>query len=391
MLNVWAGQGSGKTSLIEDVFWPLFGVPRMAKDDSIQTGKAKKTEFTMMKTLSVSNSIPIVLDEFKTSAFNTEQLNLLFGELRDAFDGKKDARGNRDQSMTEYYKLAPICIMGEHKITTGHGPEEEGALLERFLFSSPEKSVLSLKDSKYKAAMTAIVKATPNRLAFSIIKFMLNIEKDVEKNLKKASKIIDECLGDRVVPERIRKNLTVMALGIIHYQEYANSLGVKLPQINLKPTVVKMLNKQLLGSNGETVKDSFDSFLETLSTLVINGKIHYGDHYVVTDDGMLAIHFSSCHAIFSEYCKRAGFSSEALNVKALKRQIEANFERKGYVKCADQRTYFKPGRDRRRAVIIDPQAMREQLEVDGFGEDLVRPKAIASNDNKAQALNLVNF
>jgi len=83
VLMVWGTQGSGKSSLIRDIFWPLMGVSK--KTDPFS---CTETEFPMLRKLSSSSSIPIFLDEFKPSDMNEKRLEQVLRIVRRSYGGE---------------------------------------------------------------------------------------------------------------------------------------------------------------------------------------------------------------------------------------------------------------------------------------------------------------
>jgi len=160
----------------------------------------------------------------------------------------------------------------------------------------------------------------------------------------------------------VRDNIAVMILGLHCFEEYANSLGIDLPELEVDRAVAGLID-DLLESGGTSVKTGLDYFIEELSVMAVAGTIKHGRHYVYKD-GQLALHFPSCHAAFSEHCRRTGFEGEVPDRKALRRQLIEALRRGGYIKELDARVSFDG--DRRRAVMVDLDEAKQTLEVDDF-------------------------
>lgn len=108
-------------------------------------------------------------------------------------------------------------------------------------------------------------------------------------------------------------------------------------------------------------------FLEELSIMAVNGTIQHGRHYVYRD-GMLALHFPSCHAAYTEHCRRISYEGEVPDRKALKRQLDECHRRGGYVREVSTRVCFAGRRDRRRAVLVNLAEVKRTLLVEDFPE-----------------------
>ena len=184
-------------------------------------------------------------------------------------------------------------------------------------------------------------------------------------DLELATQVTNRLLAGREVPFRVRDNITVMVLGLHCFEEYATSLGITLPELQVDRAVEGLL-EDLLESGGTAVKTGLDYFIEELSVMAVAGTLKHGRHYVYKD-GLLALHFPSCHAAFAEHCKRTGFEGEVPDRKALRRQLIENVRRGGYIKELDARVSF--GSERRRAVNVDLDIAKQTLEVDDFPQD----------------------
>ena len=129
VLFIWGTQGSGKSSVATDVFWPLFGV----KD--AEPYSATETEFALLKILTASRSVPVFIDEYKPYDMPRHKLNTLHRYLRRLYRGEVEERGRADQTVNTYHLQVPLCVAGETRPT-------EAALLERILTANPEKVTL---------------------------------------------------------------------------------------------------------------------------------------------------------------------------------------------------------------------------------------------------------
>ncbi|MCG8423335.1 MAG: CHC2 zinc finger domain-containing protein [Proteobacteria bacterium] len=96
ILVVWGTQGSGKSSLIMEVFWPLLGVV------SAEPYSATETEFALLKLLSATNSVPVFIDEYKPFDMPKYRRNTLHRTMRRLYTGEVEERGRADQSVVTY-------------------------------------------------------------------------------------------------------------------------------------------------------------------------------------------------------------------------------------------------------------------------------------------------
>ncbi len=348
ILIVWGTQGSGKSTLVMEVFWPLFGVV------SAEPYSATETEFALLKLLSATNSVPVFIDEYKPFDMPRHRRNALHRYMRRLYTGEVEERGRADQTLVTYRLAAPLCIAGETRPI-------EPALVERILTANPDKDQL-LREPKHAAAFRRVRSVNPGLLSAGIVRFLLG--RDTEADLKLARDVTDRLLARREIPFRVRDNLVVMVLGLHLFEEYAASLGIALPDLELGRAVQAILD-DLLEGGGTAVKTGLDYFLEELSVMAVAGTIQHGRHYVYKD-GELALHFPSCHAAYAEHSRRTGFEGEVPDRKALRRQLVEHHRRGGYVSAIDTLVSFNGRQDRRRAVLIDLEAAKQTLTVDDF-------------------------
>ncbi|ACY13263.1 CHC2 zinc finger domain-containing protein [Haliangium ochraceum] len=349
VLFVWGSPGSGKTSLLTQVFWPLLGVVSAAPYS------ATETEFALIKLLSATDSVPVFIDEYKPADMQKNRRNTLHRYMRRIYTGDDEERGRADQTLTSYRLSAPLCLAGETRPT-------ETALVERVLAVNPDKNTLQ-REARYTQAFQRVRDADPTKLSASIIQFLLG--RDTETDIEIARARIEHALSDREVPLRIRDNLLVMTLGLHCFGAYADSLGVEIPEIPVEDVLPAMLEDLLDGSENVAVKSGFDRFIEELSIMAIAGTLEHGRHYVYQNDS-LALHFGSCHAAYCEHARRTGYEGEVVDRQAMRRLIKEHQHRDSYVRDVNVRVCFNGRSDRRRAVLIDIEKAKAILDVDDF-------------------------
>jgi len=349
ILVVWGTHGSGKSSLIMEVFWPLIGVV------SSEPYSATETEFATLKLLAATNSVPVFIDEYKPFDMPQKKRNVLHRYMRRLYTGEVEERGRADQTLITYRLAAPLCLAGETRPI-------EPALVERILTANPDKQQLQ-RDPRHARAFARIRTVDPTLLAPGIVRFLLG--RDTSADLELALQLTDRLLAGREVPFRVRENLAVMVLGLHHFEEYAQSLGIAVPELDVEAAVRGVLD-DLLEGGGTAVKSGLDYFLEELSVMAVAGSLQHGRHYVYRDSGVLALHFPACHAAYTEHCRRTGFEGEVPDRKALRRQLVESHRLGGYIQALDELVCFNGRNDRRRAVLVDLEAAKQTLTVDDF-------------------------
>jgi hypothetical protein len=100
ILMVWGSAGSGKSSIVMEVFWPLFGVV------SAEPYSATATEFALLKLLSATNSVPVFIDEYKPFDMPRHRRNALHCYMRRLYTGEVKEQGRADQTLVTCHPAA---------------------------------------------------------------------------------------------------------------------------------------------------------------------------------------------------------------------------------------------------------------------------------------------
>jgi len=334
-LFIWGTQGSGKSSLAIDIFWPLFGV----KDADPYS--ATETEFALLKILTASRSVPVFIDEYKPYDMQRYRLNTLHRYLRRLYRGEVEERGRPDQTVNTYHLQVPLCVAGETRPI-------EAALLERILTSNPEKVTLD-ENPECREALQELKAVDLSLFAPRYIQFCLG--RDFDADLAVARGAAATLVSGRKVPLRVVENITAMMLGVHLFEQFAEACGYKLPgDLGVQAAVETVLADVLETDHG--VKNAFDHFIEMLGVMAIQGELRHRTHYVFKDD-LLYIHLESCYDSFRQHCKRIDYAGEVVDLKALRRLIRENRRQNGYLVSEGDRVYFGVNTNRRRAYGID--------------------------------------
>ena len=332
-LFIWGTQGSGKSSVCIDVFWPLFGV-RDADPYS-----ATETEFALLKILTATRSVPVFIDEYKPYDMQRFRLNTLHRYLRRLYRGEVEERGRPDQSVSTYHLQAPLCVAGETRPV-------EAALLERIITANPEKTTLE-EHPECREALRELKAIDLSLVAPRYIQFCLG--RDFDADFKVAKEVTTAMLTGRKVPLRVAENLTAMVLGIHLFEQFAQHCGFRaLPEdLGLRQAVDAILADVVETDHG--VKNALDHFIEMLGIMAVQGELRHRTHYIVKDD-ILYLHLESAYDQFRQHCKRIDYEGELIDMKSLRRLVRENHRQGGYVVADGERIYFGVNTSRRRAV-----------------------------------------
>ncbi|RKH04400.1 hypothetical protein [Corallococcus carmarthensis] len=334
LLFPYGTQGSGKSSTCTEVFWPLFGVP---KSDAYSV---TETEFALVKLLSATRSVPVVLDEYKPSDMPLPRLHLVHRYMRRLYRGETEERGRPDLSVTSYRLQAPLCICGETRPT-------EAALVERILPVSPDKATVQRRE--YRAVFRKLTSVNLALFAPRYIQFCLG--RDFDKDYSLARAVADSFVKGRQVPPRVADNVTAMLLGIHLFEQFAQECGYPLPaDLGAREAVDAVLKDVLEEETG--VRNALDAFLQMLSVMAIQGELKHRVHYAF-DEGRLCLHLESAYDAYRAHCKRIDYRGELVDTKALRRLIHENHRAGEYVLSPSERVCFAGKAVRRCALVID--------------------------------------
>lgn len=351
ILVVWGTQGSGKTSIIKEVFWPLFGV--VHKTDPFS---ATETEFALIKLLSATDSVPVFIDEYKPRDMPRQRLERLNRLLRRIYGGETEERGRPDLTVASYALSAPVCLAGESR------PEGDAALVERIISVSPNKNHLEAHP-EHRAVFQRLRQMDLGKLAAPYIQFVLG--RDTAADIDKARTITDALVAGvpdgKAIPSRCHDNLVVMVFGLTMFEAFAASHGINLPELDIVPAMSACITDLLDGDRG--AKDPLDHFLEALSTYALMGALQEGRHYAMVG-GLLCLHLPTCYQVYLRERKSAGQDDDTNGLRALKRIVREKLERGGYVVEVGKRVNL--GDQLVRTIAIDPEKVPDSLDVEEF-------------------------
>ncbi|MCP3105374.1 hypothetical protein LZ198_41580 [Myxococcus sp. K15C18031901] len=334
ILFSYGTQGSGKSSTCTEVFWPLAGVP--ASDAYSVT----ETEFALVKLLSSTRSVPVVLDEYKPHDMPPPRLHLVHRYMRRLYRGETEERGRPDLTVSTYRLQAPLCVCGETRPT-------EAALVERILPVSPEKA--TVQQPAYRAAFREVTSVRLALFAPRYIQFCLG--RDFEADYRVARAVADDFVKGRQVPPRVADNVTAMLLGIHLFEQFAEECGYPLPaDLGVRAAVDAVLRDVLEEEEG--VRNALDAFVQMMSVMAIQGELKHRVHYAFVE-GRLCLHLESAYDAYRAHCRRIDYRGEMVDTKALRRLIHENHRAGGYVVAPSERVCFAGKSLRRCALVID--------------------------------------
>ena len=287
ILWVWGTQGSGKSTLIKEVFWRLFGV------GSTEPYSATETEFALITLLASTNAVPVFIDEYRPTDMPRQRLHTLHRLMRRIYGGEVEERGRANLTVTSYRLSAPVCVAGEAR-------PSDPALVDRLVSVMPDKNRLD-GHPEHVAAYHRIQAADIARFTTPYLQWTLS--RETETDLRAAAQTTDQVLravpGGESISRRCRDNLCVIVFGLSMFKAFAVHLGVtEMPDLDIEAALSASIADLMDGEQG--AKNPLDLFVETCSVLAYDGRLFARRHYVVVD-GL------TCASI----CGRAGRSTSS--------------------------------------------------------------------------------
>ena len=351
ILVVWGTKGSGKTTLVKEVLWPLSGVSAI----STEPYSATETEFPLLKLFSSTNSVPVFIDEYRPYDMPPRRLHALHRLLRRIYGSEVEERGRPNLSVTSYKLTAPVCLAGESR-------PDDPALVDRIVSVTPDANRLEAHP-EHRDALYRLKRIDLGLLAAPYIQWTLT--RDAEADLEEAERITDQVLsavpGGDEVAIRSRDNYRVIVLGLRMFEEFARHMGIaSLPALDLNAALASSIAD--LGDGEGGAKNALDRFIETCSVLAHERRLQKDHHYAIVN-GHLCLHLPSAWNLYLEHQHRIGQRVDT-DVRALRRMAHENHSRGSYVRETSKTV--KLGTKRLRTIVIDLDRAAQFLELDGF-------------------------
>lgn len=253
ILNVAGTKGSGKTSLIQRVFMPLFG---QADPRSYDAGT---TRFVILSLLGSTNAIPLAFSEFRY-----ESVEKFIRTILMAYDTGHDPRGKADQTTQDYPLSAPFSVDGEDMVS-------DPAAQERIVLARLRPDTVVEGGTSY-TAFAQLRGHIPASFGLSFIQATLARTEDgsAVQLLKHAHDLMLEKYPSRL-PDRVRNNYTTVLFGSMLFSDF-----VGLPHV--KADTFEAAIKDVVNLATGRSRTQVDDFTETLVN-ALNGVVPFKWEY----------------------------------------------------------------------------------------------------------------
>lgn len=317
--------GSGKTTTLTTIIQQIFSTDKMV------SAGAGTTKFTLTKNASSSNFIPMMLDEYKPSKWNMQQINVYSDFLRSAYDNHIVERGQSNQSVTRYTLTAPLIVVGENQ-TDEQALNERGVVLEYFKKSFSDEHFESLKFLKKNKDLL-------NDLGFTLLKYFLQ---NKELDFKKIAEY--ELLLDLAVT----RNNTSYAILLYAFDLFLQIINMYDLHINYTINdVIKLFQNQY-----KTATDSKSELIQTLELIDLMANMGVlekdVDYKIDSSNVVLSLCTPLIYAKISKFVREYNINKNYLSQNAFTKGLKleeyfidykkvslkvANSERKKQVQC----------------------------------------------------------
>jgi len=313
-LNVFGTMGAGKTSSLLKLYMPLLGMT------DPKTWTTQTTTFVMRCLLAGTNALPVIFGEFRASTSEAAR-NDFAHIIRQAYDTGLDARGRADQSTNVYALDAPIIIDGEDAVN-------DGALRERCIIVNLQPADIAVGSAAY-TSFEHLAALPLHHFAGHYIQRTLHetaesVYERWERYVEETSRVFDEGL-----PDRVRKNISVVCVGLELFCEHMEAWSAPAPEWKLADLGKQLRNASVRLATGVS-RTMFDDFIEDLVGVAANQGVTSTPFisYYQERDKVLWVHLATAIAWWDKSMRARGRSG--LEVMALRAQLQERCENGGY-------------------------------------------------------------
>ena len=299
-LNLFGTRGSGKTSLITRIIQPLSGYIEGRAYD------CNTTQFVMLSLLGSTNGVPVAFSEYRRTSLRAPDRILRYLLL--LYDTGHDPRGRPDQSVVDYVLDAPITIDGEDALS-------DPAALERIIQINMHPEDIAEQSAEFEAfqdlTMMDLGKVGSHYLISTL---------DAEHHWDDALSICRQAFPQSL-PDRVRRNLSVVVVGMLNIEKMAASFKIRWPSMTSE-FVADVLGECLSNIvNPETGRTAIivDEFIEDMINEAAKDTAHPFAFIYEPDVNEIWFHLSSAMGWWT--IRRRMQNKPALDVAAIKAQL----------------------------------------------------------------------
>lgn len=356
-LVIAGGAGSGKSETLEKIIQPIFGLQGSG------IGCSGITKFSTLKSTSSTNLLPVIFEEYKPHKLSKIELDLISATLRSTYDYQTSQRGRADQSVVNYMRRSPICLVGESSF-------DETAIKERIVdvqFAKSDRTAEHTKSYRYLAKHEDQL----NSLGKALLLLVMNIPDEALDELIQQSKVFEKLDFET----RTILGMSNVYLGILLMKELYESFGLNfwaetgLSEKMVQDSIVNNTYNSLDGSS--KVNSAVDLIIQTFDTMALKNRIRPEYDYTVNQStGELCLRLNLIYDEFTKYIREFNILDvEVLGIRQFTRQLR----REGYYADYNYRNFKERNNDeivRQKCYILNLKKLNANLSLEAFAYEM---------------------
>lgn len=356
-LVIAGGAGSGKSETLEKIIQPIF----VLQGSGI--GCSGITKFSTLKSTSSTNLLPVIFEEYKPHKLSKIELDLISATLRSTYDYQTSQRGRADQSVVNYMRRSPICLVGESSF-------DETAIKERIVdvqFAKSDRTAEHTKSYRYLAKHEDQL----NSLGKALLLLVMNIPDEALDELIQQSKVFEKLDFET----RTILGMSNVYLGILLMKELYESFGLNfwaetgLSEKMVQNSIVNNTYNSLDGSS--KVNSAVDLIIQTFDTMALKNRIRPEYDYTVNQStGELCLRLNLIYDEFTKYIREFNILDvEVLGIRQFTRQLR----REGYYADYNYRNFKERNNDeieRQKCYILNLKKLNANLSLEAFAYEM---------------------
>lgn len=354
-LIIAGGAGSGKSETLEKIIQPIFGLQGSG------IGCSGITKFSTLKSTSSTNLLPVIFEEYKPHKLSKIELDLISGTLRSTYDYQTSQRGRADQSVVNYLRRSPICLVGESSF-------DETAIKERIIdvqFAKSDRTTEHTKSyrnlSKHELRLNGLGKA--------LLMLVMNMPDDAVDGLIQKSRVFEKMDFET----RTILGMSNVYLGILLIKELYESFGLDFwgeAGISDKLVQESIINNTYNSLDGSSkVNSAVDLIIQTFDTMALKNRIRKDYDYTTNEStGELCLRLNLIYDEFTKYVREFNVSDvEVLGIRQFTRQLR----REGYFSDYNYRNFKEHANSediiiRQKCYVLNLGKLNEGLNLEAF-------------------------